>query len=70
MPWFVDFQKKYGAKKFAVVGVAMDDDGWKTLRPFLKEHGGFRYKMLAGDRQSRAIWWRRITAWWIATLLS
>jgi cytochrome c biogenesis protein CcmG/thiol:disulfide interchange protein DsbE len=52
MPWFVDFQKKYGAKKFAVVGVAMDDDGWKTLRPFLKEHGGFRYKMLVGDRQA------------------
>jgi peroxiredoxin len=50
MPWFVNFQKKYGGKKFAVVGVAMDDDGWKSLRPFLKEHGEFRYKMLAGDQ--------------------
>jgi peroxiredoxin len=50
MPWFVDFQTKYGAKKFAVVGVAMDDDGWKSLRPFLKEHSEFRYKMLAGDQ--------------------
>jgi peroxiredoxin len=50
MPWFVNFQKKYGAKKFAVVGVAMDDDGWKSLRPFLKEHSEFRYKMLAGDQ--------------------
>ncbi|HEY1756760.1 MAG TPA: TlpA disulfide reductase family protein [Bryobacteraceae bacterium] len=50
MPWFVNFQKKYGAKKFAVVGVAMDEDGWKTLRPFLKQHSEFRYKMLAGDQ--------------------
>lgn len=50
MPWFVDFQKKYGAKKFAVVGVAMDDDGWKSLRPFLKQHSEFRYKMLAGNQ--------------------
>jgi peroxiredoxin len=50
MPWFADFQKKYGAKKFAVVGVSLDDDGWKSLRPFLKEHREFRYKMLAGDQ--------------------
>jgi thiol-disulfide isomerase/thioredoxin len=50
MPWFVEFQKKYGAKKFAVVGVAMDEDGWKSLTPFLKEHTEFSYKMLAGDQ--------------------
>jgi peroxiredoxin len=54
MPWFVDFQNKYGAKKFAVVGVAMDEDGWKSLSPFLKEHGEFRYKMLAGDQATAA----------------
>jgi peroxiredoxin len=50
MPWFVEFQKRFGAKKFAVVGVSMDDDGWKSLRPFLKEHSEFRYKMVAGDQ--------------------
>jgi peroxiredoxin len=49
MPWFVEFQKKYTSKKFAVVGVAMDEDGWKSLRPFLKEHREFSYKMVAGD---------------------
>jgi thiol-disulfide isomerase/thioredoxin len=50
MPWFVEFQKKYGAKHFAVVGVAMDEDGWKSLTPFLKQHAEFSYKMLAGDQ--------------------
>ena len=50
MPWFVEFQKKYGSKKFVAVGVAMDDDGWKTIGPFLKSHREFRYPMLAGDK--------------------
>jgi peroxiredoxin len=50
MPWFVDFQNKFGSKKFVVVGVAMDDDGWKTIGPFLKIHREFRYPMLAGDK--------------------
>ncbi len=50
MPWFVEYQKKYGKKKFAVVGVAMDDDGWKVVAPFLKQHTEFRYKMVVGDQ--------------------
>ena len=49
MPWFVEFQKKYASKGFAVVGVAMDEDGWKSLRPFLAAHPEFGYKMLLGD---------------------
>lgn len=50
MPWFVEFQKKYGSEKFVVVGVAMDDDGWKTIGPFLKTHPEFSYPMLAGTK--------------------
>lgn len=50
MPWFVEFQKTYGSAKFAVVGVAMDDDGWRTIRPFLARHREFSYEMLAGDK--------------------
>lgn len=56
MPWFVDFQKKYGSKGFAVVGVAMDDDGWKTLRPFLAGHPEFAYKMLLGNPQTAKLY--------------
>src|SRR5450755_4658269 len=29
IPWFAEFQKTYGPRGFAVVGVSLDDDGWK-----------------------------------------
>jgi cytochrome c biogenesis protein CcmG/thiol:disulfide interchange protein DsbE len=34
IPWFAEFQRKYEAKGFKVVGVSMDDD-WKTVKDFL-----------------------------------
>jgi cytochrome c biogenesis protein CcmG/thiol:disulfide interchange protein DsbE len=30
IPWFIEFDKAYRAKGLAAVGVAMDDEGWKT----------------------------------------
>ena len=48
IPWFEAFQSAYNAKGFAVVGVSMDEDGWKVLRPFLEEHK-IPYTMLLGD---------------------
>jgi peroxiredoxin len=49
IPWFSEFQKLYGARGFAVVGVSMDEDGWKVLKPFLAEHR-VPYRMLLGDK--------------------
>jgi peroxiredoxin len=49
IPWFVDFQKTYGPQGFAVVGVSVDDDGWKVLTPFLAEHQ-IPYTMLLGSQ--------------------
>jgi cytochrome c biogenesis protein CcmG/thiol:disulfide interchange protein DsbE len=34
IPWFAEFQRKYGAKGLAVVGVSMDES-WKVVKPFL-----------------------------------
>jgi len=48
IPWFTEFQKTYGKKGFAVVGVSLDEDGWKVLKPFLAEHQ-IPYRMLLGD---------------------
>jgi peroxiredoxin len=48
IPWFSEFQKAYGPKGLAVVGVSMDEGGWKVLRPFLAEHP-VPYRMLLGD---------------------
>jgi peroxiredoxin len=37
IPWFIEFQNTYGNRGFAVVGVSLDDGGWKVLRPFLTQ---------------------------------
>lgn len=33
----MDFQKKFKALGFTVVGASMDDGGWKVVKPFVKE---------------------------------
>jgi peroxiredoxin len=48
IPWFAEFERKYGSKGFAVVGVSLDDDGWAVVRPFL-EAAKVPYRMLLGD---------------------
>jgi cytochrome c biogenesis protein CcmG/thiol:disulfide interchange protein DsbE len=51
MPWFAEFQRKYAKEGLAVLGVSMDDDGWKTLKPFLAEHP-IPYRILLGDEST------------------
>jgi cytochrome c biogenesis protein CcmG/thiol:disulfide interchange protein DsbE len=48
IPWFSEFQRKYAKEGLAVVGVSMDEDGWKAVKPFLAEHR-IPYRMLLGD---------------------
>src|SRR5437016_6236253 len=48
IPWFVEFQQKFGSKRFAVVGVSLDEGGWNVLGPFL-EKAHVPYRMLLGD---------------------
>jgi peroxiredoxin len=48
IPWFSEFQKKYGAKGFAMVGVSLDEGGWKVLKPFLAD-AKVPYRMLLGN---------------------
>src|SRR5580700_11699361 len=38
IPWYVEFQSKYKNDGLAAIGVSMDDDGWKSVKPFLEEH--------------------------------
>ena len=48
IPWYVEFQRKYKADGFEAIGVAMDDDGWKSVRPFLAENK-INYPVVIGD---------------------
>ena len=36
IPWFVEFDKTYRDKGFAVVGISMDED-WDAVRPYVAE---------------------------------
>jgi cytochrome c biogenesis protein CcmG/thiol:disulfide interchange protein DsbE len=38
IPWFVDFEQKFKDRDFAVLGISMDDDGWKSVRPYVVSH--------------------------------
>lgn len=51
IPWFAEFQRKYADKDFAVVGVSLDDDGWKVVTPFVKT-ASIPYEILLGNEQT------------------
>lgn len=48
IPWFVEFEQKYKAQGFAVLGVSMDEDGWPAVRPFVTERK-INYRVLMGN---------------------
>jgi peroxiredoxin len=37
IPWFIEFQNKYKQPGLSVIGASMDDDGWKSVTPYVKE---------------------------------
>src|SRR5579863_8299696 len=48
IPWFIEFEKKYKDQGFAVLGVSMDDDGWKSVRPYVASHK-INYRVMIGS---------------------
>ena len=48
IPWFSEFERKYAAKGFTVVGISLDDGGWKVVRPFIKK-AEVPYRIVLGD---------------------
>lgn len=48
IPWFVEFEQKYKDHGFAVIGVSMDDDGWKAVKPYIAEKH-MNYRIVVGD---------------------
>jgi thiol-disulfide isomerase/thioredoxin len=35
IPWMIEFQQKYAARGFTILGISMDEEGKKVVRPFL-----------------------------------
>ena len=48
IPWYMEFEQKYKASGLAAIGVAMDEDGWKSVKPYLKEHP-INYSIVLGN---------------------
>ena len=48
IPWFTEFQRKYKDRGFTVLGVSMDDGGWKDVKPFVAEKK-INYQIVLGD---------------------
>jgi peroxiredoxin len=48
IPWFAEFHEKYASKGLAVVGVSLDDDGWKVVKPFI-ETARVPYRIVLGN---------------------
>jgi peroxiredoxin len=57
IPWYMEFDKQYRQRGLAVIGVSMDEEGWKAVRPFLakkrdEETGGntaMEYPVVIGN---------------------
>ena len=48
IPWYMEFQNTYKEKGLSVVGVSMDDDGWKSVKPFIAENK-INYPIVIGN---------------------
>lgn len=49
IPWFIEFQNTYKDRGFTVLGVSLDEEGWKVLRPFLEDKKVNYPVVLGGD---------------------
>jgi thiol-disulfide isomerase/thioredoxin len=48
IPWFSEFQRTYGSERLSVIGVSLDEGGWKVVKPFLADTK-VPYRVLLGD---------------------
>jgi peroxiredoxin len=39
IPDFIELQKEYGSKGLQIIGVSVDQDGWKVVKPFIAQNG-------------------------------
>jgi cytochrome c biogenesis protein CcmG/thiol:disulfide interchange protein DsbE len=48
IPWFSEFERKYSGKGLRVIGISLDEEGWKTVKPFLAGVD-IPYRIVLGD---------------------
>jgi len=50
IPWFIEFEKRYQAHGFTVLGVSMDEDGWKAVNPYVAAQK-INYPIVLGNEE-------------------
>jgi peroxiredoxin len=48
IPWFQEFERQNKDKGFAVLGVAMDEEGWDVVKPFA-QYMNINYRLVIGN---------------------
>ena len=48
IPWFIEFEKTYRDRGFAILGVSMDEDGWRAVQPFVMQNA-MNYTVTVGS---------------------
>jgi cytochrome c biogenesis protein CcmG/thiol:disulfide interchange protein DsbE len=51
IPWFMEFQNKYDKAGLTVIGASLDDNGWKSVKPYLRQHK-INYRIVIGTMES------------------
>jgi peroxiredoxin len=49
IPWFIEFQQAYKDSGLVVLGVSLDDDGWKPVKPYIDEMK-IDYRVMVADK--------------------
>jgi len=52
IPWFIEFQRNHPAS-FEVLGVSLDEDGWKSVKPYIEARNVNYPVMLMNDEVTR-----------------
>jgi len=49
IPWFIEFQQANRDRGLVVLGVSLDDDGWKPVKPYIDEMK-IDYRVMVADK--------------------
>src|SRR6202161_1715557 len=49
IPWFMEFESRLKDSGLAVIGVSLDDAGWKSVKPYLEEKK-MNYPVVIGNQ--------------------
>jgi cytochrome c biogenesis protein CcmG/thiol:disulfide interchange protein DsbE len=48
IPWFIEFEQQFKSKGLEIVGVSMDEEGWKAIKPYVASHK-LNYRVVLGN---------------------